>query len=245
MQRDDPGIERALAKLRLRDVLSEDEERVFVASISETKEIAAGRTFIRAGNVLSHSTLLLEGFACRFKDLSQGQRQIQEIHVAGDYLDLHGFPLKTLDHHVGALTGVRLAIIPHDALRRITETHPHLTRMLWFSTLLDAAVQREWILSVGRRSALSRIAHLVCELCLRLGVVGLATTAGYKLPLTQTDIADATGLTPVHVNRMLKRLRDDGLLTFRNGDVQVHDWEAVQRIAEFDPSYLHLDRRPR
>jgi CRP-like cAMP-binding protein len=245
MQTDDPGVERALAKLRARDVLSAEEEQVFVRSIEEVQEIGAHRVIVRAGVTLSHSTLLLDGFACRYKDLADGQRQIQELHVPGDYVDLHGFLLKSLDHNVGAITAVRIALIPHDALREISEQHPHLARMLWFSTLLDASIQREHILSVGRRSALSRVAHLLCELFLRLEVAGLAEADRYRLPLTQNDIADATGLTPVHVNRMLKRLRDDGIATFRGGEVVLHDWGRLQRAAEFDPSYLHLERRPR
>ena len=241
----DPGIERALAKLRARDVISEEEERVFIRSIAEIVEIPADRVVVRAGTTLSHSVLLLDGIACRYKDLADGQRQIQELHVPGDYLDLHGFLLKSLDHHVGALTSLRIALVPHETLRLITEQHPHLARMLWFSTLLDASIQREHILSIGRRSALSRLAHLLCELYLRLEVSGLTNGSVYPLPLTQGDLADATGLTPVHVNRMLKRLRDDGIATFRGGEVSIHDWPRLQRAAEFDPAYLHLERRPR
>ena len=244
-RRGDPGIERALAKLRARDVISEEEELIFVRAIGEIVEIPADRVVVRAGTTLSQSILLLDGLACRYKDLADGQRQIQELHVAGDYLDLHGFLLKSLDHHVGSLTPLRLAMVPHEALRLITEQHPHLARMLWFSTLLDASIQREHILSIGRRSALSRLAHLLCELYLRFEVSGLTDGSSYQLPLTQGDLADATGLTPVHVNRMLKRLRDDGIATFRGGVVSIHDWPRLQRAAEFEPDYLHLERRPR
>jgi CRP-like cAMP-binding protein len=143
------------------------------------------------------------------------------------------------------MTAVRLATVPHDALRRITESYPHLARVLWFSTLIDAAIHREKILSVGRRSAHARIAHLLCELFVRLQLVQRAEEDGYALPLTQGDLADATGLTSVHVNRMLRRLRDDGLCTFRGGRVVIHDWDRMQRVAEFDQTYLHLERRPR
>jgi CRP-like cAMP-binding protein len=143
------------------------------------------------------------------------------------------------------MTSVRVALVPHDALRGISETHPHLGRMLWFSTLLDASIHREKILSIGRRSAMARIAHILCELLVRLRLVGLADDKGYALPLTQADLADVTGLTSVHVNRMLKKLRDEELLTFRGGQVRVDDWEGLQRVAEFDPTYLHLERRPR
>lgn len=234
-----------LLKLRARDLVGDEEEEVLRASVAEMHEYPAGRTVVRSGTTLSASTLLVEGIVCRYKDLADGQRQIMELHVAGDFVDLHGFLLKRLDHNVGAMTAVRVASVPHDALRGITETHPHLGRMLWFSTLLDAAIHREKILSIGRRSALARIAHIFCELLVRLRIVGLASETGYALPLTQADLADATGLTSVHVNRMLKKLRDENLLTFRGGKATIGDWEQLQRVAEFDPTYLHLERRPR
>jgi len=234
-----------LLKLGARDVVSEHEAAVLRDAISEVAQLGPTKLLVRGHTALSHSTLLIEGIAARYKDLADGQRQILELHVAGDFLDLHGFLLKEIDHNVGAITPVRYAMVPHDTLRGITEKEPHLTRLLWFSTLLDAAIHREKILSVGRRSALARIAHILCELRVRLGIVGLAGDDGYDLPLTQADLADATGLTSVHVNRMLRRLRDDGLLTFRAGRVTLHDWERLQRVAEFDPTYLHLERRPR
>lgn len=234
-----------LLKLRARDLVGREEEDVLQASVSDIRDHPEGRALVRTGTTLSASTLLVEGIVCRYKDLADGQRQIMELHVAGDFVDLHGFLLKQLDHNVGAMTPVRVALVPHDALRGITETHPHLGRMLWFSTLLDAAIHREKILSIGRRSALARIAHIFCELLVRLRIVGLADDKGYALPLTQADLADVTGLTSVHVNRMLKKLRDENLLTFRGGRVAIDNWERLQRIAEFDPTYLHLERRPR
>jgi CRP-like cAMP-binding protein len=234
-----------LLKLRVRDLLVAEEEEVLRAAVAEIREHPAGRTIVRSGTALSASTLLVDGIVCRYKDLADGQRQIMELHVAGDFVDLHGFLLKRLDHNIATMTPVRIALVPHDALRGITETHPHLGRMLWFSTLLDAAIHREKILSIGRRSALARIAHIFCELMVRFRLVGLADETGYALPLTQADLADVTGLTSVHVNRMLKKLRDERLLTFRGGRVAIEDWEGLQRLAEFDPTYLHLERRPR
>ncbi|MFL6861520.1 MAG: Crp/Fnr family transcriptional regulator, partial [Allosphingosinicella sp.] len=234
-----------LKKLRARDLVSAEEEQVLRDAIAEVRELPAGRVIVRAGTILSESTLLLDGFVCRYMDMADGQRQIMELHIAGDFIDLHGFLLKQLDHNVGSITDCRFALVPHDALRRISETQPHLARLLWFSTLLDAAIHREKILSIGRRSALGRIAHLLCELKVRLGLVGEVDGDTYALPLTQADIADATGLTSVHVNRMLRKLRDDNILTFRSGRVTIHDWERLKKIAEFDPTYLHLERRPR
>ena len=143
-----------------------------------------------------------------------------------------------------ALTDCRVALAPHSALTEITEKMPHLTRLYWFSTNLDAAIHREWVLSLGRRSALSRTAHLFCELQARLELVDMADKSGYALPLNQTDLAECLGLTPVHVNRSLRRLREDGLVTFRGGRVDLHDLDGLKKVAEFDPAYLYLDAHP-
>lgn len=239
------GFDRLLMKLRARDVVDEAEEQVLRGCVSEVREVGAGRVIIRSGTTLTESTLLISGFVCRYKDLADGQRQVMELHVPGDFLDLHSFLLKRLEHDVGALTPVLLATVPHEHLRGITEGYPHLARMLWFSTLLDASIHRERILSIGRRTAIARIAHLLCELYLRLEIVGLSGELRFPLPLTQADLADACGLTPVHVNRMLKKLRDDGLLTFRGGEVVIHEWDRLAKIAEFSDSFLYLERRPR
>lgn len=238
-------VDTLLLKLRARDVVSDAEEWVLRSIVSEIREVGAGRVIVRSGEPMSSSTLLIDGIACRYKDLAGGERQIMELHVSGDFVDLHSFLLKRLEHSVGSLTPVRLATVPHDRLRTITEEHPHLARMLWFSTLLDAAIHRERILSVGRRTAIARIAHLLCELYVRLEIVGLARDHRFALPITQVDIADASALTSVHVNRMLRKLRDDAVLTYRGGEVVIHDWERLTRVAEFSSNYLYLERRPR
>ena len=239
------GVAELVRKLRVRDTLSDAEEQVLRDSVSEVRDVPPAKVIVRNGSDLDVSTLLVSGIICRYKDLASGERQIQEIHVAGDFVDLHGFLLKRLDHNVASVSQCRIALVPHDRLMRISEEHPHLARMLWFSTLLDAAIQRETILSVGRRAALARIAHLACELSIRLSLVGLGTKKGFALPMTQADLADATGLTSVHVNRMLKQLRDQRLMTFRHGEVVIHDWDGLAQAAEFDAHYLHLEKRPR
>lgn len=238
-------VRHLLLKLRARDEVHAREESVLRAAVSATERFPASATIIRDGELLHRSALLVDGLVARRKDLSEGQRQIMELHIAGDFIDLHGFPLKRLDHDVAAITDATIAWVPHEALRRITETEPHLTRILWLSTLMDAAIQRERILSIGRRTARARIAQLICELQVRLAVIGLADDAGYDLPLTQIDLADATGLTPVHVNRMLRELREGGLMTFRGGRVTIRDRAALKATAEFDSGYLHLERLPR
>lgn len=238
-------IERHLMKVRARNDIKAEEEAALRGLVAEVREFPSDARLVRAEEELDVSMLLLDGFACRYKDLRNGERQITELHVAGDFLDLHSFTLKRLDHDVMTLTPCRIGIVPHERLEKITEDFPHLTRIYWFSTNLDAAIHREWELSLGRRSALARTAHLFCELYVRLGIVGLSEDLSYALPLTQTDLSECLGLTSVHINRMLKELRDKELVTFRAGMVEIHDWEGLQRVAEFNPSYLYLERRSR
>lgn len=238
-------IEAHLKKLRLRDEIAPDEEQAIRASISEIRDLPTDKTVIKADVELTSSTLLLDGVMCRYKDLSEGQRQITELHVAGDYVDLHSFTLKRLDHNVMTLTPCRVALVPHENLRKLTEEFPHLARVYWFATNLDAAIHREWALSLGRRSAVSRIAHLLCEMFVRLEVVELADADGYEFPLTQTDIAECLGLTPVHVNRMLQELRGRELIRIEGRRVTILDRPALEAVAEFNPSYLYLERKSR
>jgi CRP-like cAMP-binding protein len=241
---DDP-IAPLLLKLRRRDALSEREADVLREAIAGVETLPPGTLMVAAGDRLSRSTLLIDGLVVRFKQLAQGQRQITEVHVPGDFTDLHGYLLKRLEHEVGALTQVRVAYLPHASLTRITEREPHLGRLLWLSTLMDAAIQRERILSIGRRSAMGRIAHLMCELYVRLELVEQVEGLSFRFPVTQMDLADATGLTSVHVNRMLRELRNEGLMTFRNGIVEIHDLNRLEQAAEFDRSYLFLSSEPR
>lgn len=238
-------IEKHLMKLRARDDISAAEEQALRDALGEVIRYPADDTFITPGQELNHSTLLLDGIIARYKDLSDGQRQITELHVAGDFADLHSFTLKHLDHSVMTLTPCKVVQVPHEKLKGITEQHPHLARVLWFSTNLDAAIHREWEVSLGRRSALERTAHLFCEMQVKLGIVGLANERGYALPITQIELAECLGLTSVHVNRVLKELRERQLVEFRGGRVTIGDLPGLQHIAEFDPAYLYLDKRAR
>lgn len=235
-------IKRHFAKLRARGSLSQEEEAAIRSAVAEYRDYPADRTIIHAGVELNHSTLLLDGLMCRYKDLRGGQRQVTELHVAGDFADLHSFTLKYLDHQIMTLTPCRAAIVPHDNLKRITQDFPHLTRLYWFGTNVDAAIHREWEVSLGRRSARERLAALFSEVQLRLQIVGLADDRAYDLALTQTDLAECMGLTNVHVNRTLKSLRESRVLDFQSGRVTIHDRDALWHIADFDPQYLYLGK---
>lgn len=234
-----------LLKLRARDDVSEQEEQVLRSSISEIRKVTADQIVVRADTELTECNLLIQGFMCRYKDLANGERQISELHVPGDFVDLHSFPLKKLDHNVLAMVPCRIAIVPHERIRQITEEQPHLTRLLWFSTTLDAAIHREWVISLGRRTAIARIVHLFCELHVRLSIVGMADASGYDLPLTQQDLAECVGMTAVHLNRVLGTLKADGAVSFQRRRVRFHDLERARAIAEFTPNYLFVEKRPR
>lgn len=238
-------LERLFLKLKQRDELADFEQQALLEAVSEVRQAGEGDTLVHAGDPLNTSTVLLDGIVGRVRDLADGRRQIIELQIPGDFFDLHGFLLRKLEHNVEALTPIRMAVVPHDRLRAITERWPHLARLLWTSTLLDAAIQREKILSIGRRSALGRLAHLLCELYVRYKVVGLVDGDGYRLALTQAQLADAAGLTQVHVNRTLKELRDRGLVTVRGGCVSIANWPMLADVAEFSDDYLYLDRQPR
>ena len=238
-------IEKLLMKLSLRDDITEAEEAALRDAPGTPRDVPADKTVIRAGQTLDESTLLIDGLMCRYKDLRNGSRQISELHVAGDFVDLHSFTLKKLDHSIMTLTPCRIVAVPHERLKAITEQHPHLTRLLWFSTTLDAAIHREWVLSLGRRTALQRTANLFCELYVRLGIVGLTEGTTFSLELTQLDLAECLGLTSVHVNRTLKTLREQGFVEFRSGRVDIKDFEGLARVAEFSPNYLSLEKLPR
>lgn len=238
-------IESLLLKLRQRDAVSEDEEHALRNIIAEVELVPARKTVVKRGELLNRSMLLLEGLMCRHKDLRDGQRQITALHVPGDFLDLHGFTLKRLDHDVMALSACRVAYARHDDLTRLTETHPHLTRLLWFTTNLDAAMHREWELSLGQRTGAAAAAHLFCEIHMRLAIVGRAEATTFALPLSQSELGECLGLTVVHTNRVLRELREKGLVQFSRGRVVIEDIDGLKSFAEFDPSYLYLDATSR
>ena len=231
-----------LKKLRLRTPISSEEERVIRSLLAETREVAADQMLVRSGDRLNQSLLLLDGWLVRCKDLPSGERQILEIHLAGDFADLHGFTLQRLDHDIVSLTRCVIGIVPHERLKAITENHPHLTRVYWLLTNIDASIAREMALSLGQRPAISRMAHLFCELHVRLGIVGRTTDRMFEFPLTQRELSGCLGLTVVHVNRTLQELRRRRIIEAENRQVTILDKLALEALAEFDPNYLQLDR---
>lgn len=231
-----------LKKLKLRTPISAEEERVIRGLIKETRRIGPDQMLVRAGEELHESLMLLDGWLLRCKDLPSGERQVMEIHVPGDFADLHGFTLKRLDHDVVTVTEAVLGIVPHERLAEMTREHPRLTRIYWLMTNVDASITREMALSLGQRSALSRMAHLFCELYLRLGIVGLASGDTFSFPLTQRELSECLGLTVVHVNRTLQELRRRQVVETENRHIRILDKPALESLAEFDPAYLQLSQ---
>ena len=236
-------LESHLRKLRKRDAISTAEERAIVATVSKTRTVKARQTLVRRGDLLQHSILLIDGWLGRAVDSKSGVRVFTQLHVAGDFADLHAFTLKRLDHDVLALASSNIAIVPHDRLLQLTSDFPHLARIYWFSTNVDAAIHRQWLVSLGR-SAMARMAHLFCELFLRLEVAGRTVGLSYDFPLTQDQMASCLSMTPVHVNRTLQELRRRSLIELNNRRLTIKDFSGLQATAGFDPSYLYLDPIP-
>ena len=217
---------------------SADDLDVFAALIGETRVISVGQVLVNEGSRPQISMILLEGFVGRVSILSEGGRQISGLHVPADFVDLHSLLLKKMDHSLVALTDVAVAAVSHADLRRVCETRPHLMRALWRETVVDGAIHRKWLSALGRRLAAERLALLFCELYVRLNAVGLAADYRFDLPLTQSDVADMVGITPVHVNRSLKALRQQGLVEWRGRAAIIRDWRNLAGFAQFDPTYL-------
>lgn len=240
----DPTIRTLVDKLALRDRLAPEEAAALEKALGPPREVRSGADFVQRHSHPTHSTLLISGLACRYVTLADGGRQITQINVAGDFVDLHSLLMKQMDHGVQALTDCVIAQAPHAELIAVTENHPHLARLLWLDTLIDAAIHRQWLAVIGRRSGLGGLAHLVCELYLRLETVGQAKDLRFSLPLTQSVLGDMLGLSTVHINRLVAELRSRGLVSWTGGQVEILDWARLVEIAEFDPAYLRLHREP-
>ncbi len=234
-----------ILKLEQRDKLSDDEKRVLESAIARVRTVAADEDIVRQGDRPTESSLLLDGFAARYKIFSNGRRQITAIHVAGDFVDLHSFLIKPMDHGVLALTPCRIAAVPHATIEKIVDEHPHLTRLLWLTTLIDGAIHREWLTAMGRLSATAHMAHLICELFLRLEAVGRTDGDTIQIPLTQAELGDTLGLSTVHVNRVLQELRKEGLIRWQGDALTILDWDRLKAVGEFTPTYLNLHQEHR
>lgn len=223
---------------RLADLDEQDRDAIQALPMT-IRSAPAGEMLVREGHRAVNCCLLIEGYANRHKMTSNGERQIVSFHLPGDILNLQHLLLAKADHNAQALTEVTVAWIPAEAMKELSQSHARIGEALWRDTLIDASIFREWVLNVGRRDARSRVAHMLCEFAVRRNAAGLGAPERFELPMTQEQIADATGLTPVHVNRMLQALGLDGVIERDRRRITIADWERLRREADFDPAYLH------
>ena len=206
------------------------------------KRVEQHHYIIRERDKATHSCVLLSGFAVRHKIVGGGYRQICAIHMKGELVDLQNSVLGTADHSVQMLTAGQIAMIPREEMVRLAFERPAIGRAMWFDTLVDGSIFREWIANVGRRDARTRVAHLLREFALRLKVAGLGGETGYQLPMTQEQLGDATGLTSVHINRTIKQLEAEGLIDrVSPRSIAIGDWKKLADVGDFDSHYLHLN----
>ena len=220
-----------------------DEDRALLAQLcANSRDMSARRNVIREGERPDHVHLIVDGWAARYKLLPDGTRQITAFLIPGDFCDLHVTILGEMDHSIITLTRAKVAYISRSQMEALTE-RPGLVKAFWWATLVDEAVLRAWIVNVGRRDAFEAIGHLICELYVRMKNIGLADDHCFELPLTQEELGDALGLTSVHVNRVLQRMRSDALITFKAGLLTILDYRRLETASGFNSNYLHIAER--
>lgn len=235
-------LEAMVRKLQLWAPLEYADQQALLALPYMLRTLTVGQYLVWDGDRPQHSCLLIKGFAHRQKVVGGGGRQIFSIHMDGDLVDLQNSLLGRADHSVQMMTRGEVALVPVEAIRQIAFERPAIGMAMWYETLVEGSIFREWIANIGRRGAQARIAHLLCEMALRLEVAGLGSRAGFTMPMTQEQIADAVSLTPVHVNRVLKVLDQEQLIVRDGRRVAIRDWDILARAGDFSAGYLHLDQ---
>ncbi|MGF9757067.1 Crp/Fnr family transcriptional regulator [Microvirga sp. 0TCS3.31] len=230
-----------IRKLESIFTLNDDERQALENLPMQVSVIREDQDIVREGDRTSRSCLILSGFACTYKVTAEGKRQIVSFNLPGDIPDLQSLHLKVLDNSIGTISPCSVGFIPHEILRDLCIRYPRITAGLWRETLVDASIFREWMMNVGRREGPSRMAHVLCELLVRLRAVGLVEDHACDLPITQNEFADALGFTTVHVNRIIQQLRAEGLIELKGERLFIPNWEKLKRAGEFDPAYLHLE----
>jgi CRP-like cAMP-binding protein len=228
-------------KLSYRLKLDAEERNALLALPFTIKTLERNHYIVREHDKAAYSCVMLSGYSIRTKIVGMGGRQIVAIHMKGEMVDLQNSLLERADHSVQMLTAGKVAMIPREAIIQLTMERPRIGHAMWIDTLVDGSIFREWVANVGRRDARSRVAHLLCEFALRLKVAGLGEEDEYELPMTQEQIADATGLTSVHVNRTLKTLEREGLIDrVHPRAIEIGNWRSLAEAGDFDSNYLHL-----
>ena len=236
-------LHQMVRKLSGRSALNDEDKDAILALPHVLRSHHPATYVVREGEPPpKHCAFIRSGFAVRQKITAQGARQIVSLHLAGDFLDLENLFLSVSDHNVQALTELEIVGVERRALEDLLLERPNVAKALWVDALVDASIYREWVTNVGRRAAPARIAHVLCEMALRMHAAGVSTDEGFELPLTQEQLADAVGLTPVHVNRTLKGLVADGIVHRDKRYITFSDWGRAKEVADFSALYLHLDQ---
>ena len=237
-----PALALMLRKLRLWAALDAADEQALLDLPHKVVTVRKQQALVTEGDAVTHCWVIVSGFCVRYKIVGDGGRQILSIHMKGDLVDLQNALLGIADHGVQALTDCEMAKIPIEFIRELSNSRPAINDALWYDTLVDGSIHREWVANVGRRDGPTRIAHLLCEFALKLEAVSLGEVFEYELPMTQHQLADATGMTPVHVNRVLQALARDGLIERVTAkSVLIGDWKRLAQAGDFNRAYLHLD----
>ncbi|WP_336491980.1 Crp/Fnr family transcriptional regulator [Methylobacterium nigriterrae] len=237
------GLHPLITKLEHGTSLTEADRVLLSGITAQSRVIGPHCDLIREGERPENVFLITAGLACRYKVLSNGSRQILALLLSGDLCDLNVALLGAMDHSIGTLSPCLVAEVSRATVAELSTNHPRILQGLLWSTLVDLATCREWLLSLGQRPADQRIAHLFCELLLRLQLVGCADGNSFDLPLTQGELGDVLGISNVHVNRVLQDLRKRNLIVFRGGRLEILDVEALQLACDFNPNYRHLTPR--
>lgn len=238
-----PNLQRFLDRLTKRSALTAEEQEAILELPAHAAQVQSNQDFVRLGEQLDHSCLVVAGYVGRFDQNANGARQITALHIPGDMADLHSVVQPEATSALQALSTATILRIPHSAVRSTAAAFPAIAEALWRDCTVDAAVLAQWVVNVGRRDARSRIAHLICEIATRLGAAPARGEIMFPFPVTQAQLGDVTGLTPVHVNRTVQGLRREGLADIRH-NVRIFDWEALCEAGDFDADYLQVNVKP-
>lgn len=241
MSTESSALQLFVRRLAWRSVLTADEQAAILSLNGKIVEVKSHRDFVRLGEYVDHSCLVVGGVVGRFGQNSDGERQITCIHVPGDMADLPSVVSPKSGWGLTALTPATVLRLAHTDLRRIAAQHAGIAEAFWRDCVADGSMFSEWVVNVGRRDAITRIAHIFCEMAIRCERAGLGDRHSFPMAITQSDLADATGLTPVHVNRTLKELRNRAIVTTKAGQIVVHDWKAMVAVGDFDEGYMLID----
>jgi CRP-like cAMP-binding protein len=239
-----PSLSLFVRRLILRSALTPEEQRAILSLHGETQRCVAHADVVSPGEVVDNACLVTRGLVARYDQMLDGQRQVTSFYIPGDMCDLHSVVAPKASWSITAISPATVKLVSHSQLRELCVRYPAIAIAFWRDGTVDASVFAKWVGNLGRKNAKARIAHIICEMGTRTEAAGLGTRESFELHATQEQLADAAGLTSVHVNRTLQDIRGQGLLTFDRGRVHIHDWDRLTSVAEFDPAYLMMDMSP-